>query len=144
MYIGLMHLHSTLRWLILVVAVVLFVKYIRSWMADKSWQKSDRVVGLIFTSLFDLQLLTGLVLYFFFSPLTQVAFSDFGAAMKNPDLRFYAVEHLSMMLIALVLVHVGWAKVKRARPDRKKFKVAVIFFSVAMILVLAAIPWSRI
>jgi predicted membrane channel-forming protein YqfA (hemolysin III family) len=92
----------------------------------------------------DLQLLTGLVLYFFLSPITKLAMSDFGAAMKNSDLRFYAVEHFAMMLIAVVLVHIGRAKSKKAKTDQGKFKIASIFFLIASIIMVVSIPWSRL
>ena len=144
MYIGLMHLHSTLRWLILVISIIVIIKYWIAWSGSRSWKKSDNFLSILFTSLFDLQLLTGLVLYFFVSPLTKAAFADFGAAMKNPELRFYAIEHFSVMLLALVLVHIGRAKSKKAVTDKSKFKLAAVFFTVAFLLVLAGIPWSRL
>ena len=101
-------------------------------------------MGIVFTSLMDIQLLTGLVLYFFLSPITKLALSDFGSAMKNADLRFYAVEHIFMMLIAVVLVHIGRAKSKKAIADHAKFRIATIFYGLSLLIMLAAIPWSRL
>lgn len=144
MYTGFLHLHNTLRWLLLIVIVVTLVKYLVGWFGSKPWTKTDNLLGIVFTSLMDLQLLTGLVLYFFLSPVTKLALSDFGAAMKDSALRFYAVEHIFMMLIAVVLVHVGRAKSKKAKTDSAKFKLASIFYLIALVVVLAAIPWSRV
>jgi len=144
MYTGFLHLHDTLRWLVLLSLVVTLVKYISGWLGNQPWKKTDNILGIVFTSLMDLQLLTGLVLYFFISPVTKLAMSDFGAAMKDPGLRFYAVEHFSMMLIAVVLVHIGRAKSKKAKTDSAKFKTATIFFLIALVVILAAIPWSRV
>lgn len=144
MYTGFLHLHDVLRWLLLVSLVVTLAKYLAGWLGNHSWKKTDNILGIVFTSLMDLQLLTGLVLYFFLSPLTKIAFSDFGAAMKNADLRFYAVEHFAMMLIAVILVHIGRAKSKKAKTDQGKFKVASIFFLIAMVLMVAGIPWNRL
>ena len=107
-------------------------------------KRTDNVLGIVFTSLMDLQLLTGLVLYFFLSPITKLAMSDFGAAMKDSGIRFYAVEHFAMMLIAVVLVHIGRAKSKKGKTDLAKFKTAIIFFLIAFVVILAAIPWSRV
>jgi putative Ca2+/H+ antiporter (TMEM165/GDT1 family) len=70
--------------------------------------------------------------------------SDFGAAMKDSGIRFYAVEHFSMMFIAVVLVHIGRAKSKKAKTDLAKFKTATIFYLLALVIILAAIPWSRV
>ena len=144
MYTGFLHLHDTLRWLVLLSLVITLVKYAAGWLGSQRWQKSDNLLGIVFTSLMDLQLLTGLVLYFFLSPVTKLAMSDFGAAMKNADLRFYAVEHFAMMLIAVVLVHIGRAKSKKAKTDSAKFKTATIFFLIALVVILAAIPWNRL
>jgi len=143
MYTGFLHLHNTLRWLLLLTILVTLVKYLSGWFADKPWTKTDNLLGIIFTSLMDSQLLTGLVLYFFLSPVTKLAFSDFGAAMKDSGLRFYAVEHILMMVVAVALVHIGRAKSKKIKVDRKKFKTAAVFFSIALVVILVAIPWSR-
>lgn len=121
MYTGFLHLHDTLRWLLLLSLVTTLVKYIIGWMGNQHWKKTDNLMGIVFTSLMDVQLLVGLVLYAFLSPITQTAFTDFGAAMKNSDLRFYAVEHIAMMLIAVVLVHIGRAKSKKPHPTLPNF-----------------------
>ena len=143
MYIGLLHLHNLLRWLILAIALVALFKYFMGWFSQGKWQKSDHILGIVFTALLDLQLLSGLILYFFVSPLTKAAFRDFGAAMKNSDLRFYAVEHFSLMLIAVILVHIGRARTKKASTPKAKFSNSLIFFGIAYLIMLAAIPWGR-
>jgi hypothetical protein len=144
MYTGFLMFHSILRWILLLSLAITLVKYIIGWMGSHPWKKTDNILGVVFTSLMDLQLLSGLVLYFFLSPITKLAMSDFGAAMKDAGLRFYAVEHLSMMLIAVVLVHIGRAKSKKAKTDSGKFKIATIFFVIALVLMLAAIPWDKV
>ena len=144
MYTGFLHLHDTLRWLLLLSLVTTLVKYLIGWFGNQHWKKTDNLMGIVFTSLMDIQLLTGLVLYFFLSPITKLALSDFGSAMKNADLRFYAVEHIFMMLIAVVLVHIGRAKSKKATADHAKFRIATIFYGLSLLIMLAAIPWSRL
>jgi len=144
MYTGLLHLHNSLRWLILLVALVTLLKYFMGWFSQKSWKKSDNILGIIFVSVMDLQFLVGVVLYFFVSPVTQAALQNFGAAMKNPELRFYAVEHSLMMLVALALVHIGRSKSKKTLNPRSKFGISLVFFGIAYLIILAAIPWSRL
>jgi hypothetical protein len=143
MYSGILVLHNTLRWLLLLSMVITLFKYLAGWLGNSPWKKIDNVLGIVFTSLMDLQLLIGLALYFFLSPVTKMAMADFGAAMKDDSLRFYAVEHISMMLIAVVLVHIGRAKSKKSKTDIEKFRIASIFFLAALVLILAGIPWNR-
>ena len=83
MYTGLLHLHNSLRWLILLVALVTLVKYFMGWFSQKGWMKSDNILGLLFTAIMDIQLVVGLVLYFGYSPITKAAFQDFLAAKQH-------------------------------------------------------------
>ena len=75
------------------------------------------------------------------SPITQVAFSNFGAAMRSAALRFFAVEHVVGMVIAIAVAHVGRVKVRGASDDRRRHALAAIYFGIALIVLLASIPW---
>ena len=143
MYTGLLHTHNMFRWLVLIVIVLAVVFAFIGWINKRDWNKKDNITGLILTIFMDIQFLVGIILYAFVSPITKAAFSDFGAAMKNADLRFYAVEHILMMVIALVLVHIGRSKSKKTVAPWKKHRVAAIFYGIALVLILAAIPWER-
>ena len=143
MYTGLLHSHNGLRWLVLLSMVIAIVFALTGWLGKRNWRKGDTIAGLLLTILMDLQFLIGIVLYAFVSPITKAAFNDFGAAMKNTDLRFYAVEHILMMVVALILVHIGRAKSKKAATPLAKHRKAAIFYGISLVLILAAIPWDR-
>ncbi len=64
-----------------------------------------------------------------------------GAAMKNASVRFFTVEHALMMIIAWLLVHIGRSSVKRADTDAAKHRRMLLYFGIALLLILAAIPW---
>lgn len=143
MYTGLLHTHNLFRWLVLVALLLAVLFALTGWFGKRDWNKKDNLAGLLLTIFMDIQLLVGLILYAFVSPVTKAAFNDFGAAMKNADLRFYAVEHILMMVIALVLVHIGRAKSKKDVANLKKHRSAAIYYVIALVLVLAGIPWER-
>jgi ABC-type dipeptide/oligopeptide/nickel transport system permease component len=143
MYKGLLHTHNLFRWLVLIVIVLAIILAVIGWLRKRSWNKTDNITGLILTIFMDIQFLIGIILYAFVSPLTKAAFSDFGTAMKNSALRFYAVEHILLMVIALVLVHIGRSKSKKAIAPWKKHRAAAIFYGIALVLILAGIPWDR-
>lgn len=143
MYKGLLHTHNLFRWLVLIVMVLAVIFALTGWFAKKEWNKKDKLTGLLLTIFMDIQFLVGIILYAFVSPITKAAFADFGAAMKNSDLRFYAVEHVLIMIIALVLVHIGKVKSKKAVSSWKKHRSAAIYYGIALLLILAGIPWER-
>ena len=94
----------------------------------------------LFTSLLNLQFVLGLVLYGI-NPITRSALSNFAGTMKDSVLRFYAVEHLGGMLLAVVVAQVGYSISKRVPTDRGKFLTAAIFYPIEGLLILASIPW---
>ena len=85
----------------------------------------------------------GILLYFVFSEITKAALRDFGAAMSNSGMRFFALEHAVFMLLAVVFAHIGSSLSKKAIEDTAKFKRVVLWFGLAVLFVLAGIPWSR-
>ena len=143
MYTGLLHTHNMFRWLVLITLVLAVIFAFTGWFGKTGWTKKDKLTGLLLTIFMDIQFLIGIILYAFVSPITKAAFTDFGAAMKNADLRFYAVEHILMMVIALALVHIGRSKSKKTKTSVKQHRIAAIFYSLSLILILAAIPWDR-
>lgn len=142
MYSFTLGLHSILRWFVLIFGLLAVIKAYSGWFGKKEWADLDDKLGLGFTISLDIQVLLGLLLYGV-SPLIRTAFSDMGAAMANSSIRFFLVEHFLMMVIALVLAHIGRSRAKKADTDVSKHKNAAIFFTIAMLLVLAAIPWQR-
>ena len=143
MYTFVLSIHNIMRWVVLIVGVIAAVKALVGWFGSRPWESIDNRLGLIFTITMDIQLLLGVLLYFVLSPITISTFSDFGAAMGNSDVRFWAVEHISVMVLAVALTHIGRALSRRAEDDRKKHQRAAIFFTLAVLAMLLATPWFR-
>ncbi|HEY5705545.1 MAG TPA: hypothetical protein VIS96_08235 [Terrimicrobiaceae bacterium] len=139
-YLFLRDTHSLLRWIVILACFWALARVWSGFFGRAEWTKKDKTAGLIFTSLLNLQLILGLILYGI-SPITRAAMTNFAAAMKDSALRFYAVEHLAGMLLAVVIAQVGYSVSKRAATDRGKFLRAAIAYSLAALLILASIPW---
>lgn len=138
MYDTLKIIHSLLRWLILLAGFYAVLRSLGGITGKKAYTGADGKAGLFYMIFFDLQLLVGLALYFFASPL--VGIHDMAGAMKDPIIRFYTVEHETLAIIAFVLVHIGRAKTKKGT-DAQRHKTALLFFGIALLLVLALVPW---
>ncbi|MCK5637789.1 MAG: hypothetical protein KAH67_03700, partial [Flavobacteriaceae bacterium] len=66
-----------------------------------------------------------------------------GASMKDAVVRLFAVEHPLMMILAIVLITIGFSKHKNKSTDKAKFKTITIFYGIALLFVLSKIPWSQ-
>jgi hypothetical protein len=141
MYLAVLALHSVLRWVVLVALILTATAAVRGWTGARPWTPANARLGRIGVIAMDVQLLLGLLLYVFLSPMTHSAFANFGAAMRDPISRFWAVEHIFLMVGALVAVHVGFAMAKRAVEPVAKHRRTAIGFSLALVATLIAIPW---
>lgn len=140
MYTVALLIHSWLRYAVLATGFIAVLGGVVGVSRKGQWTPADDRAGLWFIIAIDIQILLGLWLYFFLSPFTTGALNDFGGAMKEPGLRFWAVEHPFGMLIGVVLAHIGRARTKKVETDRRH-KMAMIFFGLAIVAILVSIPW---
>jgi hypothetical protein len=143
MYPIFLAIHNFFRWIVIIMAILALVRAYLGWFGNRNWTERDARIGSFLAMSVDIQLLLGLILYIFLSPLTTRLFQDFGSAMQDPTVRFFGIEHLVYMLVAVALIHIGNSRTKKADQSTLKFRNAAIFFSLAILLVLIAIPWSR-
>jgi hypothetical protein len=102
----------------------------------------DRQAGLVFSIVFDIQVLLGLILAFI-SPLVQNVLVGVGAGMQAPHLRFFLIEHIPLMLLALILVHLGSNRARNAPDDQTKHRRAAVMYTLGTLATVVAIPWWR-
>ncbi len=137
MYEGLLHAHSGWRWIVLLLLVLTVIASGMKFLSkDSQW--NVRLSKLFKFNLISahIMLLMGLIL-FFISP--KVSFD--ASMMKDAVRRFFTMEHSLMMIIAIVLITIGNSRMKRAADTVKKYKAVFIFNLIALILVLAMVPW---
>lgn len=129
-----LHLHSALRWIIILLIVFSITSALINWLGRYS--KNNKKLNLFTLAAVHTQFIAGLVLYFI-SP--RVVFS--AESMSSGVARFYLVEHLVIMLIAIVLITIGYSKSKKITPVWKANRTIAIFYLIAFLLIMAGIPW---
>ena len=138
MYNGLVHLHSAWRYVVVILLVVSIIKAFSQWFSGNAFTPTDKKIYLFTLISVHIQLLVGLVLYFI-SPYVQLG--DMAAAMKDPQLRFWTVEHITTNIIGIILITIGYATAKRVAADKAKFTRIAVFYLIGFILIMSAIPW---
>jgi hypothetical protein len=126
--------HSLFRYFILVFLIVVIVRALNGWLNNKPFSATDNKIGLWLLMITHMQLLLAILLYFV-SPL--VIFS--GSAMKDPVARYWLVEHITLMLVAIALITLGRILPKKQALDIAKHKRIFIFNFIALLLIVAAI-----
>jgi fumarate hydratase class II len=143
MYPTIQMLHSLLAYAVLILMIVAVLNAVIGYNKQSDFSPRDFKLTLWALIATHTQVLIGLVLYFI-SPLGIKSFSSNGAqVMKDATLRLFAVEHISVMIIAAVLLTIGYAKQKRTEDSATKFKRISIFYGIALLLILSRIPWAQ-
>jgi hypothetical protein len=134
--------HSILRWAVVGFLVALLVRTVRGFQSNRRWTERDERLHVFLISFADVQLLLGLLLYFWLSPLMHAFLEHPGAAMKQSTLRFFGVEHTFSAILALVVLHVGRARSRRSRGEpRQRHRQVLVSLLIALVLVAVTIPW---
>lgn len=136
LYMILKHAHSGFRWLVLILLIAAIGNALQKWRGGKSLTSGDRKLNLFAMVFTHVQLLVGFGLYFISE---KVVFS--GESMKNAINRFFLVEHPFLMVIAIVLITIGYSRAKRADSDASAAKRIFWFYLIGLLLILAGIPW---
>ncbi len=139
MYEVLFQAHSGLRFIVFFALIIALILAFAGWFGGKEFTKTNRIFNLVTMISTHLQALFGIFLYFV-SPLAQ--YNNMGEAMKNSTLRYWTVEHLVMMLLAVVLITIGNSKSKKLLNASAKHRAVAIYFGLGLIVILAAIVQS--
>jgi hypothetical protein len=141
MYPTILAIHSFFRWLVLLSLVFAIFRSYKGWLKQKVFTPFDNTVRHVTATIVHIQLMLGLTLYFI-SPMVAYFLNNFKTAIHIREIRFFGLEHIFTMLIAVTVITIGSIKAKRKSTDIEKFKTIAIWFSIGLFIILCSIPWA--
>lgn len=136
-------LHSGWAYITLILIVFAVINAIIGLTSNKEFKEKDLRISLFTLIVTHIQILIGLVAYFTSAQFAFLTENGMSAAMKDPEIRLFAVEHPLMMILAVVFITMGFSKHKNKTTDKDKFKTIAVFYGIGLLLVLSRIPWSQ-
>lgn len=137
MYTGLLHTHSTLRYVVLLLLVIVIIKSLLGLVNKQPFASLDNKLSLWLLISTHLQLMVGFTL-FFVSPFVQFS----GTIMKDAVTRYWTVEHNFMMLVAITLITIARISHKKLPTDMAKYKRLFVLNLIALLIIVVAILYS--
>ena len=131
-------IHSYWAYLVVLILLVTVLNSLLGFTKKKTFADRDLRLGLFTLILSHFQLLIGFVVYFY-----QGWHKNLSGVMSDSAGRLLAIEHPITMILAIVLITIGWSKHKKKDTDQAKFKTIAIFYGIALFLILLRIPWSN-
>lgn len=135
-------IHSYWAYVVLAVLIYTVINAIIALTQKKEFTHKDFRLGLFTLIATHIQLLIGFGVYFA-SPWYKALKANGASAMKNSEIRLLSVEHPLIVLIAIVLITIGWSKHKKKVRSESKFKTFSTFYGIALLLILTRIPWTN-
>jgi hypothetical protein len=136
-------LHSGWAYITLIILIFAVVNALIGLTSKKEFKDKDLRVSLFTLIVAHLQLIIGFIAYFLSAQFAFVLENGMGAAMKEPDIRLFVVEHPLMMILAIIVITIGFSKHKKQSTDNGKFKTIALYYGIALIFVLSRIPWNQ-
>ncbi len=136
-------LHSGWAYITLIILIFAVVNALIGLTSKKEFKDKDLRISLFTLIIAHLQLIIGFITYFVSAQFNFVLDNGMGAAMKEPEIRLYVIEHPLMMILAIVLITMGFSKHKKQTTDKGKFKTVALYYGIALVFVLSRIPWSQ-
>lgn len=139
---GLLHLHNLLRWVIIILLITSIVVAYSGWQKKRAFTAGDKRIWL-FTLIFShITLVLGIYQWLWGrTGMLSTELPEGISIMKNKYLRFFWVEHPTFMILAILLITLGYRIGKKPLPDTVKFRRAFWMFAVALLMILLAVPW---
>jgi heme A synthase len=135
-------IHSYWAYVVLIVLILAVFNAVKGFTSKKGFGANDLRISLFALIASHIQLIIGFIAYYMSSFYETMRGVGMGEVMKNSELRKLLVEHPLMMIIAVVLITIGFSKHKKKATDSAKFKTISIFYTIALLIVLAMIPWN--
>jgi membrane protease YdiL (CAAX protease family) len=136
-------LHSGWAYIALLVLIVAVINAAMGFFSDKEFKEKDLRIPLFTLIVFHLQLIIGLIGYYTSNYYDTMRSVGMGEVMKQPELRLMLVEHPIMMILAIILITMGFSKHKKQQTDKGRFKTILLYYGIALLLVLSRIPWGN-
>ncbi|MBN9292642.1 MAG: hypothetical protein J0G96_01535 [Flavobacteriia bacterium] len=141
MYSALLALHALIRWLVLAFLLYSIYRAFIGYAKNGIFSKTDNAFRHWTATVAHIQLMVGIIIYTQ-SPIVKYFWADPKTALQSPDLTFYGLIHIFLMLAAIVVLTIGSALAKRRTADKEKFRTMLVWFSIALIIIFIAIPWT--
>ena len=135
-------IHSYWAYIVLIILIIAVVNALLGFTSKKEFKAKDLRISLFALIASHIQLIIGFLAYYNSAFYESMRSMGMGEVMKNSELRKPLVEHPLLIIVAIALITIGFSKHKKKTTDVAKFKTITIFYGIALLLILAVIPWN--
>jgi len=132
---GLLHLHGSLRYIVLLLLILALVFAWKGKSGGHAYEGIYKRMPMFAMILLHIQLVLGFAVYF------MTGKHQMFGMIKQSDIRFLVLEHPVGMLLGIILVTIGYSLAKRAGSASKAFSRVISMYTLGLLVIFLSIPW---
>lgn len=135
------NLHSFFAYVFIVTTLITIIYAAIGYFGKKTYTDTQFTLAKLAFIASHVQLLLGICYWVALGGTT--IFSRMGEIMGNSDLRKMFIEHPFTNIIAIVILTIGYIKIKKSEDDTFRNRTNLIFYTISFVLILSRIPFDK-
>jgi hypothetical protein len=132
-------IHIVISTITLLAGIVTIVLSIHGLSRKREYERQDQGASLVFNVALYFQLILGFLIYYLLRTTLEGPIWEVPDTQNDASLRFWAIEHIALMIFALYLTQLGRIFIKRSKGARRKFRASLFYFSTSLGLILFSV-----
>jgi len=129
-------IHIIISSITLLAGIATLIMSILGLARKREYTKSDQVLSLTFNVALYLQLILGFLVYYLLRSELEGPVWEVPNTQNDASLRFWAIEHIALMIFALFLTQLGRVFIKKSKVSFRKFRASLFYFGTSVFLIL--------
>jgi len=135
-------IHIIISTITLLAGIFTIALAIHGLIRKREYGKWDLLASLIFNVALYFQLILGFLIYYVLRSAPEGPLWDVPNTQNDASLRFWAIEHIALMIFALFLTQLGRVFIKRSKGPARKFRASLFYFGTSLLLILFSVSMA--
>ena len=132
-------IHIFISSITLLAGIFTIALAIQGLITKREYGKKDLALSVVFNVALYFQLILGFLIYYLLRSTLEGPLWEVPDTQNDASLRFWAIEHIALMIFALFLTQLGRVYIKRSKGPSRKFRASLFYFGTSLLLILFSV-----
>jgi hypothetical protein len=132
-------IHIFISTITLLTGIFTIALSIQGLIRKREYGRKDLVLSVVFNVALYFQLILGFLIYYLLRSTLEGPLWEVPDTQNDASLRFWAIEHIALMIFALFLTQLGRVYIKRSKGTSRKFRASLFYFGTSLSLILFSV-----
>jgi len=134
--------HIIISTITLLAGISTIVMSVHGLTTKRDYSRSDLALSVTFNVALYFQLILGFLIYYLLRSDPEGNIWKVPDTQNDASLRFWAIEHIALMIFALFLTQLGRVFIKKSKEPFRKFRASLFYFGTSLFLILFSVTMA--